>query len=300
MVRMLLAFVVLCATATSLFAQGTLQRARSTTRDAPSPPQAPEPAPSANSGPPNRTNNDTWTPQGGGPTGDAWGGLLLCAGIVATCPIWLPIVALGDNYDRRTYFPAHPYALSEKSYPAVLSGPPMNCDTSWYDRDFLKPFAVRLAVENSNDLGGLNRLSGRLQLDTAWRMGFSANMTWLNERLPCGCVDSAGMGEYNLTYRFAQCEWMVMHAGLGFRNLFDGNRDVLGVNFLYSADLFRMDPVVVSTQLDLGNLQDAFVVRARATIGWQLRYFELYAGYDFLRIGEVNIQGPVAGLRLWF
>jgi hypothetical protein len=29
--------------------------------------------------------------------------------------------------------------------------------------------------------------------------------------------------------------------------------------------------------------------------GW-----ELFAGYDFLRIGTVNLQGPMVGLRFWF
>jgi hypothetical protein len=28
--------------------------------------------------------------------------------------------------------------------------------------------------------------------------------------------------------------------------------------------------------------------------------WETFGGYDFLRIGTVNLQGPMVGLRLWF
>jgi hypothetical protein len=30
------------------------------------------------------------------------------------------------------------------------------------------------------------------------------------------------------------------------------------------------------------------------------RHWELFGGYDFYRIGAVDLQGPMAGLRLWF
>jgi hypothetical protein len=30
------------------------------------------------------------------------------------------------------------------------------------------------------------------------------------------------------------------------------------------------------------------------------RGWEVFTGYDFLRIGSVNLQGPLLGLRLWF
>jgi hypothetical protein len=91
-----------------------------------------------------------------------------------------------------------------------------------------------------------------------------------------------------------------MHAGLGARLLFDRRTTQGGFNFLYGADFFPVDPVVLSTQIDLGNLPHAFVFHARGTVGWQLGRFELFGGYDFLRIGSTNFQGPLAGLRLWF
>jgi hypothetical protein len=91
-----------------------------------------------------------------------------------------------------------------------------------------------------------------------------------------------------------------MHAGLGARGLFDSYRTRAGVNFQYGADLFPVDPVVVSTLLELGNLNEAFVMRLRANVGVQLRHVELFGGYDWLRIGGADLHGPMAGVRVWF
>jgi hypothetical protein len=108
------------------------------------------------------------------------------------------------------------------------------------------------------------------------------------------------VGDVNLVYRIAQADWVQMHAGVGGRIWTDRYATYGGFNFTYGADFFPLKPLVISTQLDLGNLSDAFVTRARATVGWQINRLELYGGYDFLRIGSVNFQGPMIGARLWF
>ena len=36
------------------------------------------------------------------------------------------------------------------------------------------------------------------------------------------------------------------------------------------------------------------------TIGRRFGLAEVYAGYDYRRIGEVDLQGPTVGLRLWW
>jgi hypothetical protein len=91
-----------------------------------------------------------------------------------------------------------------------------------------------------------------------------------------------------------------MHTGLGVRVLADRSDPRAGFNFLYGADLFALNPLVLSTVLDLGNLDAAFVIHMRTTVGIVYRHGELLAGYDFLRIGSVNLQGPLIGLRFWF
>lgn len=44
----------------------------------------------------------------------------------------------------------------------------------------------------------------------------------------------------------------------------------------------------------------AHVLSARATAGLLLRRFELYGGYEGMRIGLRSLRGPVLGLRTWF
>jgi hypothetical protein len=108
------------------------------------------------------------------------------------------------------------------------------------------------------------------------------------------------LGDTNLTFRFAQTERMQMYAGLGFRMQTDRYDTRFGFNFLYGGDVFLSDPLVLSASLDVGNLSSDLVVHGRATVGLNYKRWEVFGGYDFLRIGSVNLQGPMLGLRLWF
>src|SRR5262249_12885444 len=101
-------------------------------------------------------------------------------------------------------------------------------------------------------------------------------------------------------WRFAQKEWIEMVAGAGARSWTDSIIDRWGFNFHYGADLWPVRPLTVSASVDLGNLGRDFVVETHCQVGLTFRRWELFAGYDFRRIGDVNLQGPYAGLRLWF
>jgi hypothetical protein len=230
------------------------------------------------------------------------GYLIGAAVVVATSPFWGPHVLLGDDLSRPGYFPACPYGLNWSGY--------MNIDYNglhaiedqeahFGDADFQKPWAVRLSVEEGNDLRGLNRLDGRFFLDTTTRFGLQSQWNYFSEGQG-GRSDETVLGDTELTFRFVQREWLQMHTGLGFRLLTDRSDTRAGFNFVYGADLYPEAPVVISTSLDLGNLDAAFVVHARLTAGVTRRNWELLTGYDFLRIGSVNLQGPLLGLRFWF
>jgi hypothetical protein len=91
-----------------------------------------------------------------------------------------------------------------------------------------------------------------------------------------------------------------MVTGLGFRVLTDPRTTDWGINFLYGLDFFPRKPFICSALFDAGNIGSAGVVHGRTTIGVNREHLELFGGYDFMRIGSVNIQGPVIGLRLWF
>ncbi len=155
-------------------------------------------------------------------------------------------------------------------------------------------------MEDGYDFRGVNRFSTREFLDTASRFGVSTDWDFFTQRLRCGCYDELTVGDLNLTFRFAQSEWMQMYAGVGGRLMPDQGDTRGGFNFTYGADIFPCKPVVVSSSFDVGDLGSAGVFRFRATAGLVHRHWELFGGYDFLRIGDVDLQGPMAGLRLWF
>ena len=91
-----------------------------------------------------------------------------------------------------------------------------------------------------------------------------------------------------------------MTASTGTRVLTAPRLTRWGFNFHYGADVFPCEPVVVSAAVDLGNVGDAFAVHGRATAGVTRKHWELFGGYDFLRVGSTDLQGPLAGLRVWF
>jgi hypothetical protein len=226
-------------------------------------------------------------------------GLLVLYGI--TLPFWLPHKLMDDDLRNFGYFPACPYP---DDYPAYLwqgrrpnswsegvteEKPP---ETRWW--------SVRLAVEDGNDFNGINRLGVRATVDTASRFGLQSNWNYLYENLGGGRHDDTVIGDTSLTYRFAQHEQIQMFAGVGFRVLTDPCVTNWGVNFLYGFDYFPAKPLVCSGQIDGGSLGSAGVFHARATLGVVKEHFELFGGYDFMRVGSVNIQGPMLGLRFWF
>ena len=221
-------------------------------------------------------------------------------GLTVAAPFVGPHALLGDSFERSALLPGHPYARPEGGFLEVGLRPENNHDGALLDPPFLKPWSLRLQLENGNDFDGLNRTGAHLFLDTASRFGVVTRWDHYRERLGCGCWDYTTLGDAHLTFRFAQSAAAQFHAGLGARWRFDRSDTSGGVSFLYGADFFPIDPLVVSTSIDLGNLDRQFVFRARASAGWQVGRCELLGGYDFLRFGSVNLQGPFVGLRLWF
>lgn len=73
-----------------------------------------------------------------------------------------------------------------------------------------------------------------------------------------------------------------------------------GFNFTYGGDWFPIRPFIVSSELDWGEIGHASLFHARITTGVQWHRGEIYAGYDYLDVGNAQLDAWVAGLRLWF
>jgi hypothetical protein len=234
-------------------------------------------------------------------SGEALGYAAVGAAIIATSPFWGPSMLLDDHIANPGYFPHHPYSDDLPGYLRIgFSGYDPTAPGDNDKPSLVKTWAVRVSLEDGNNFDDINRLNGRVFVDTTWRVGLWTNWSWLHQTLPRGCTDDSLLSDTNLTYRIAQSERVEIHAGGGFRMLNYSGGTRFGGNFLYSADLFLTDPFVLSGLFEIGWLGSDLVLEGRGTVGVIYHRVELFAGYDFLRIGSSNIQGPLAGIRLWF
>jgi hypothetical protein len=215
-------------------------------------------------------------------------------------------VILQDDAGVEGYFRRYPYADGDPGfmYRDGWSEPRPAPGSDAVEVLGLGRWSVRGLVEESNDFDGLNRATLHLLLETTSRLGLQTSWTYLQENLNgCWCGrrwDEMVLGDVNLVYRFAQHDRAQFRAGIGARFLADNDLFRAGFNFTYGMDLYPVKPWVFSTTLDAGTLGHAGVFHIRATAGYMLNRFEIYGGYDYMRIGAVDLQGPVLGLRVWF
>ena len=84
--------------------------------------------------------------------------------------------------------------------------------------------------------------------------------------------------------------WRNMRSGLGLRMLFDRDDAHFGFNFTYSADICPVRPLIASLVFDAGTVGDAWLLHGRGAIGVTYHGWEAFGGYDWLRIGNVDLS----------
>lgn len=207
---------------------------------------------------------------------------------VAVSPWLLPPAMIGDQYSQDVELISFPYADNHDGYARRLN----------FDEQEFKTLGVRLTSEYGNDFSGLERIGGRLQLDTSSRFGIDTEWNHWREDVSNG-VDTLWTGDANLTFRFAQSPHAQFYTGLGMNWMGGGHEDV-GFNFTYGFDWFPTEPIVIRSVFDAGTLGDSDLYHSKTTIGLVRQHVELYAGYDILHLGETNLQGMIAGVSLWW
>lgn len=209
-------------------------------------------------------------------------------GVVVTAPWWGPHVALEGDESKPAQFPAAPYTTHE-GY--------LSLDQ---DRAHTDNWSGRLSVDSASNFDGISSMSGRLRIDTQFRLGIDSEWVSLHEQR-AGPDDSLNRGDLNLVMRFAQSERAQFHSGIGMNWLTGSGDPDFGFNFTYGADFFPVDPVVVSTTFDLGNVGNATLTHFRSTIGMMmLERVHVYTGYDYLNIEGNSIHSLLSGIEIWF
>jgi len=137
-----------------------------------------------------------------------------------------------------------------------------------------------------------------------WRVGIASDLDWLVEgRLK----DAMYLGSTNARFTLIMRPRVRLRLGGGAQYMVDGRTPgqgrreyASGPNATIEAEAFPFQPFTISGRLDYGTLYRAPSILAQATAGVVFRGVQIYGGYEFRRIGDVTLQGPMAGLRVWF
>lgn len=166
-------------------------------------------------------------------------------------------------------------------------------------RPSIKGWSGRFSLDASNDFDGLNRFNAGLLLESSRGLGAETSWTHLYERLPGGGHDQMLLGDLNLTLGM-HARYVQVRVGAGGRLATDRRQTHGGPNLTMGLDIYPFKPATLSTRVDVGTLGEAKVFHVRSTVGFLWKRLEFFTGYDSLRIGPVDLQGPVAGIRFWF
>lgn len=276
-------------------AADSLSQLRSDVRT-PDPPQKPEPDQNNDQDESSDCDDeDYWNDEDGEATAGLLGLAALGASYIATSPIWGPQIMVGDGYRYPGYFPEYPYQY-ERGYMMVDY-------VDLFDRGNERekyPWAWRARPDYGTNFSGLEWIGGNVLYETTPRIGAETDFRFLTEELPLGGYDDLWLGDANVFWRFAQSDQTQMRAGAGFNWLSDREHSDFGFNFTYAIDWYPVQPLVISAEMDLGNLNEAWLFHIRTTAGVTWRGLEAFAGYDLYDIDHFQAQGLVAGVRLWF
>ena len=214
---------------------------------------------------------------------------LLVAGLcVIAAPYWLPAMACGDNL-AKGYFLRYPYwdDMPGTMYPIDPQGPRHR---SW---------AGEAAFDYANDLDDLSRFGGHLRISTVSHVDVETNYNWFEESSPT-VRDHLSMGDVDLLFRFAETEKWQFRSGFGANWFADKQGVNAGFNFRYGVEWFPKRPWTAKALIDLGELGKSDLIHVRSTVGVDLQRWELFTGYDYRKIGDVHIDGPLVGLQMRF
>lgn len=208
--------------------------------------------------------------------------------LAAPCPPTICAPAEPITPELRTCFSRFPYANGAGGF---LDLQPLGCT---------KDLAGMVRFEYGGDFDGLTRQGVGFMLEGVSGWGVDFKWDSYRESLSGGGYDELHIGDFNAMYRVVQTDRSLVRVGLGVNWLGDAVGANAGFNMTMKADFAPVQPLVFSTELDFGTLGDAEMLHGAATVGIVTERLELFGGYDYRRIGQVELQGPMVGLRLWF
>jgi hypothetical protein len=212
---------------------------------------------------------------------------------VVLSPFFIPAAALGDDYRHQGHFASAPYA----GVPGYLQ---LEFDPERDPPAMRRPLLGAVVVEGSRPSDQIDRLGAWVRIEGANRLGLDLTGSLVREASSTGQDDQLGLVAGDLTYRFAQGPRLQFRSGLGVNGLLDHGWSATGLDMLYAVDWMPGSPWVVALAVRGGRVGAAGVFAPRATVGFTTHGWQLEAGYSGLKVGSVDLGGPVLGVRRWF
>lgn len=198
-----------------------------------------------------------------------------------------PREALGDEGFAPARFQSYP----GRSGPGYWIAPEdVRADKRW---------SFRPRAELGSDFDDLERTGLAFELEHERRFGLDVAWNRFHEDLAVG-TDELDLADANLVFRFAQGPRAAFRAGLGVNYLNDTFGEDYGFNSTYAATFLPGERVTLGLEGDLGTLGDATLRHCRASLGFVLERFEVYAAYDAWGIDSADLDSFSVGLRAWF
>ncbi len=157
---------------------------------------------------------------------------------------------------------------------------------------------LQLFSDMGKDSEGLLRTTLGLWLGSNGWFGFDTRWTYWAEFLDDGTTDGLWMGDVNLHLQLINLPALQWSAGAGPRLLADADGKSAGANLTTKIELYPVMPLALRVEGDTGNLGSAWVWEVRSSAGVMLNRFEVYGGYDLLRVADIRFDSWVVGLRV--
>lgn len=160
-------------------------------------------------------------------------------------------------------------------------------------------FSGHIGFEYGDDFDSLRRYSGDGLFELGGWFGVDTQWDHYREQLPGGS-DNLTIGDVNFLFHLFDTPCTSWRWGIGANFLNDAAGNDSGLNLTMRMQAFPIRPLVLSGEADAGWLGNASTVHGSLSLGVIHKHAEVYAGYDYRKIGTVELEGPMFGVRWWY
>lgn len=151
-----------------------------------------------------------------------------------------------------------------------------------------------------SNFGGRTMLYGNYILTSGVPIALDTEFAYRQDEKPRLADRRFWNGDFNLVYHLKQIRYVVFRMGVGANWLNDGETTEVGFNSTYGFDIRLKKPWYVTTTVDWGRLGSDQLLHWQLSGGLDFGRFELFLGYDFFDVGNLERKLWLAGAGIWF